>query len=695
MPSLKAIQKPEHLSHPKYRADIDGLRAIAVLSVICFHAFPLSLKGGFIGVDIFFVISGYLISTIIFDNLEHHTFSFIEFYSRRIKRIFPALLLVLIACLIFGWFALLADEYKQLGKHIAGGAGFISNFIFWNESGYFDNTADTKPLLHLWTLGIEEQFYIVWPLLLWAAWKKKFNLLTISIVIAIFSFVLNVKGIRADAIATFYSPQTRFWELLIGSILAYVTLYKPNLLATQKQKLDGWLGALIWTGLSKENLRTLRNAQSLLGAALIGYGLLILNKDRHFPGTWALLPTLGAALIISAGTQAWFNRIVLSNRLLVWVGLISFPLYLWHWPLLSFACILEGEASLKMRSIALLVSIILAWLTYQLIEKPIRLKAKSNITVYILITLILLVGSGGYVLYKNDGLQGYGFRSEEKNDFTNYFENSLPKQNYFEETGMSKKYRADCEFYDFEKHRISKVTRIPKLQIDISCYTPNTDPKKKNILFVLGDSHAQQLYFGLKNNIPADWQILIVASSGCSPTYKSQEEAKNDYCQKSNQFALKTIQETKPNVVIVAQAHGHKFDELNELGDLLLKSGVNKIIFTGPVPHWKRDLPKIILRKLWGNTPERTFVDIDEKIMAENINLKRQFLKSKSLVFIDVMAVFCNDSGCLTRIGDDKKTGITSWDYGHLTPIASDYLAKNVLIKNILNTKSSGPDISL
>ena len=133
---------------------------------------------------------------------------------------------------------------------------------------------------------------------------------------------------------------------------------------------------------------------------------------------------------------------------------------------------------------------------------------------------------------------------------------------------------------------------------------------------------------------------------------------------------------------------------MNELGDLLLKSGVNKIIFTGPVPHWKRDLPKIILRKLWGNTPERKYVDIDEKIMAENINLKRQFLKSKSLVFIDVMAVFCNDSGCLTRIGDNKKTGITSWDYGHLTPIASDYLAKNVLIKNILNTKSSGPDIS-
>jgi hypothetical protein len=152
-----------HLTHPKYRADIDGLRAVAVLAVVGFHAFPNLVKGGLVGVDIFFVISGFLISTIIFDSLERNSFSFLEFYSRRIRRIFPALLLVLIASFSFGWFTLLADEYKQLGKHIAAGAGFVSNFVFWNESGYFDNTADTKPLLHLWSLGIEEQFYIVWP----------------------------------------------------------------------------------------------------------------------------------------------------------------------------------------------------------------------------------------------------------------------------------------------------------------------------------------------------------------------------------------------------------------------------------------------------------------------------------------------------------------------------------------------------
>lgn len=235
-----------HLSHPKYRPDIDGLRAIAVLSVVAYHAFPDWLQGGFIGVDVFFVISGYLISTIIFQNLDTGTFSFAEFYARRINRIFPALLLVLVASYVFGWFALLADEYKQLGKHIAAGAGFISNIALWNEAGYFDNSAELKPLLHLWSLGIEEQFYIVWPLLLWLFWKLKFNPFTITIFVAVVSFYLNVKGINEDAVAAFYSPQTRFWELLCGSLFAWMTLYKKGAFETVKLKLDNWLASAVY-----------------------------------------------------------------------------------------------------------------------------------------------------------------------------------------------------------------------------------------------------------------------------------------------------------------------------------------------------------------------------------------------------------------------------------------------------------------
>ena len=208
----------KNLFRPKYRPDIDGLRALAVLSVVGFHAFPKSIKGGFIGVDVFFVISGYLISAIIFENLKNKSFSFSEFYARRVRRIFPALALVLIACHVFGWFVLLSDEYKQLGRHIAAGSGFVSNMVLWSEAGYFDNSADTKPLLHLWSLGIEEQFYLAWPMLLWLAWKSRINLLGVTVVILLASFYLNVAEVKKDVIGAFYSPITRFWELLVGSL---------------------------------------------------------------------------------------------------------------------------------------------------------------------------------------------------------------------------------------------------------------------------------------------------------------------------------------------------------------------------------------------------------------------------------------------------------------------------------------------
>lgn len=382
--------KPAHLSHPKYRADIDGIRAIAVLLVVGFHAFPTRVKGGLIGVDIFFVISGFLISTIIFKNLEHDRFSFIEFYSRRIRRIFPALVLVLVACLTLGWFALLDDELTQLGKHIAGGAGFISNFVLLNESGYFDNDANTKPLLHLWSLGIEEQFYIIWPLLLWAAWKRKVNFLIITCVIAISSLLLNVTTIRNDAIAAFYTPQTRFWELLAGSILAYTTLhfkkYAPNL------------------SLAKASV--LKNILSFCGAGLITAGLLTISKESLFPGWLALLPTTGTVLLIAAGSRAWLNRAILSRGLLVGIGLISYPLYLWHWPLLSFSRIIQsGQPAREFRIGVVLLSIVLSWLTWKFIERPLRFGRHSRMKTIALLVAMIFAGTSGFICFYKSGLE--------------------------------------------------------------------------------------------------------------------------------------------------------------------------------------------------------------------------------------------------------------------------------------------------
>ncbi|MEX5362126.1 acyltransferase family protein [Pseudomonas guariconensis] len=398
-------KKAMGLSYPNYRPDIDGLRAVAVLLVVGYHAFPYWLAGGFIGVDIFFVISGYLISTIVLNGLQSGGFSFLYFFGRRVKRIFPALLLVLIVSFAFGWFALLADEYKQLGKHIAGGAGFVSNFVLWGENGYFDGAADTKPLLHLWSLGVEEQFYIVWPLLLWAAWKNKLNLLTVATIGALLSFVININQTHSDVVGAFYLPHSRFWELLVGSILACLTLHKPRVLVSLRLKVDIWLGALIYAKSPDADGRTLSNVQSMIGISLIAVGVSMITKDQAFPGWWALLPVMGALLIISAGPSAWINRLILSNRLLVWFGLISFPLYLWHWPILTFLRIVEGQMpSRDLRVAAVVLSVLLAWLTYRFIERPVRSGNAARGKIGVLLVLMVAIGYVGYNTYSRDGL---------------------------------------------------------------------------------------------------------------------------------------------------------------------------------------------------------------------------------------------------------------------------------------------------
>ena len=398
---------PAHsvLTHPKYRADIDGLRAVAVLSVVGFHAFPMWFKGGFIGVDIFFVISGYLISTILFDSLHRERFSFVQFYSHRVKRIFPALLVVLASCYLFGWYGLLEEEYQQLGKHVAGGAGFISNLLLWRESGYFDEAAATKPLLHLWSLGIEEQFYIFWPLILWLAWRRRLNLLTLTILIGLTSFAFNINGDIKNQTAVFYSPHTRFWELLAGSVLAYAMLYRTSKFNGIMQRAETLLSVVFYPPESRLGRNALHNAVSVIGLTLVIIGLSIINTSSIFPGWRAVLPTAGAMLIIAAGAKAWINRKVLSSRILVWFGLISFPLYLWHWPVLSFARIIESEVPRReIRVAAVLLSIILAWLTYQFIEKPIRGGEDSHIRTVILTGLMTALGYAGFTTFTSTGL---------------------------------------------------------------------------------------------------------------------------------------------------------------------------------------------------------------------------------------------------------------------------------------------------
>ena len=377
-----------------YRSEVDGLRAFAVLSVVAFHAFPYFVVGGFIGVDVFFVISGFLITTHIFENLDKDNFSFGDFYGRRIRRIFPSLITIMIFSLLFGWFVLLADEFNQLGKHLAAGAGFITNFIFASEVGYFDAEAEFKPMLHLWSLAVEEQFYILWPLILWLAWKNKLNLLIVCLLLMISSFLVNIIWVEKYPTQIFFLPFGRFWELLVGSVLAWILLYKPYPFDFERNlpkqlKLKNILSALIQKGVI-----------TLIGIVLLIVSIFYINKNDLFPSYIAVLPVVGAVLIIIGGNSSTIARLVLSNKLAVWFGLISYPLYLWHWPILSYLHIIEdGTPQRDIRIVAVFVSIFLAWLTYVFIEKPIRFgKTKKKFRNIALILIVSIIGFFGLLI---------------------------------------------------------------------------------------------------------------------------------------------------------------------------------------------------------------------------------------------------------------------------------------------------------
>jgi peptidoglycan/LPS O-acetylase OafA/YrhL len=348
------LKAGSELHSVKYRPDIDGIRTIAVLSVVFCHAFPQYVPGGFIGVDIFFVISGYLISKIIINDLDKNRFSILNFYNRRIRRIFPALIALLLAVLAAGWFCMFRPEFALSGRHVVASTLFSENLLLWSEASYFDVSSELKPTLHLWSLAIEEQFYILWPLILYVTHRWRVPFIAVCAVFAGLSFVINLHDIHTAPTAAYYSPLGRSWELMVGSSLAYTELTWPRILGRQQ------------------------NAQSVLGLAMIVLALVMVRPESAFPGFWALLPTLGTALLISAGGQAIVNRRFLALAPMVWCGLISYPLYLWHWFFLSYAHILFTTVSVVQGVACILASIVLATLTFLYIERPLRSRSKGR-----------------------------------------------------------------------------------------------------------------------------------------------------------------------------------------------------------------------------------------------------------------------------------------------------------------------------
>ncbi|MDC1499595.1 acyltransferase [Amylibacter sp.] len=331
----------------KYRAEIDGLRALAVVPVILFHAGFELFSGGFVGVDVFFVISGYLITTILIEDIENKRFSIVNFYERRARRILPALFFVMLVCIPFAWMWMLPNQMKDFSQSLVAVSLFASNILFWRESGYFDAAAEEKPLLHTWSLAVEEQYYVLFPIFLIFAWRfGKNRVFWMIVVMSVISLMLSEWGWRNKATANFYLAPTRAWELFSGSIAAFVV---------QKY------------GVQKNNLL------SLIGLAAIIFSIFCYDETTPFPSVYALVPVLGVVMLVLYADKETLAAKLLSTKGFVGVGLISYSAYLWHQPLFAFARIrsLEHPSVSLMLSLTL-ASLALAYFSWRYIEKPFR-----------------------------------------------------------------------------------------------------------------------------------------------------------------------------------------------------------------------------------------------------------------------------------------------------------------------------------
>lgn len=380
-----------------YRSDIDGLRAIAVLMVVVFHAFPDALTGGFAGVDVFFVISGYLITGALRNGLDLPYHGIKRFYMHRARRLFPALIVVCLSVIATGWLVLLPDEYAQLGRHLVAGGLFFENFLLLTETGYFDVDAELKPLMHFWSLSVEEQFYLIFPLAIILGAKHKLKLQNTVVALLLISLAVSAWYAWQSPAEGYFMPQSRFWEILTGSLLQ--CLLQPTPDSTQPSTEPRSPSASIslnW------------NLIALAGVVMITVSGALITPLSPFPFPWAILPVAGSALVIWAGQRAWINRAVLGSRPFVAIGLISYPLYLWHWPILSYLNILtSGQASDVARGAAVLLAVTLAWATYAWIEKPLRYRWSSRHAPSVLAAgMLLVVLLGAYI----DHRKGMNFR---------------------------------------------------------------------------------------------------------------------------------------------------------------------------------------------------------------------------------------------------------------------------------------------
>jgi peptidoglycan/LPS O-acetylase OafA/YrhL len=628
------------LAASAHRPDIDGLRAIAVSLVLIYHAGISPFRGGFIGVDVFFVISGFLITRLLRADLERGTFSISRFYERRIRRIFPALIAVVAATLSVAPFALFPVEMKTTSLTAITALSSFSNLYLLNSAGYFAADVTSQPLIHTWSLGVEEQFYLAFPLLLALIGASRARTARWSIVtLALASLIGGILLTRADRDIAFYFPLTRTWELLAGSLLAYGTIPRMP--------------------------RFLREFGMFAALLLLLVSSVKFHPGLAFPGYFAVIPCAATvALIAIGGLGPSVVRDLLSSTPFVWVGKISYSLYLWHWPIFVYYQLVRGTALSAPEGLALiLVSIFSAYLSWRYVEQPFRQRK-------ILATRAALwqgAGAAYAVLIIASASLSYGAAHLQKND-ANRFASYLD----YDDAPV---YRRGVCFL------IGHINHLSDFDRD-TCLKPS--PDKPNILLI-GDSHAADLWSGLSAAMPQS-NVMQATSSGCKPVISSKGERG---CTDLMEMVFSDfLKKHRPNILILS-ARWIESDIADVVRSLeALHGQADRIVVFGPIVEYHKSLARLLGQVASGR---------DESLLVtarntEQMKTDREMaaaVEATGGVYVSTYSLLCPSDGtaCATQ-----QNGIPlQWDYGHLTAEGSAFVATRAQTTGAFDVRETQP----
>ena len=651
-----------------FRKDINGLRALAVLGVVAFHADRTLVPGGFAGVDVFFVISGFLITRIILSECAAGRFSLTMFYAKRARRILPALILVVSLVWIVGWFRAAPTQFRDIGGGLLGNSYFTVNFWLLRLAGvggYFGPDSSAKPLLHLWSLSIEEQFYLVWSVLLFALFRLT-RKLVLAVVVGIFLASLTACVILTpiDPIGAFYLPWTRGWELALGALVAYREVFL----------LEAW----------PYPARNVANIGAGLGVALMLGAFFLMSEAQPFPGWRAAIPTAGCALVI-AHPRSLVGDVALGNRVAGFFGVISYPLYLWHWPLFAFAHIWPGVIPTPAVMLALAaVAVVLAALTYRLIEAPVAALFRRRPFAVALALAAMLAATGvvGRITYDAKGFPGR-FPPLVARIFDFDFNGAQGKRL------MQCFYQRDDRAYSLEEER----QRAARFFEDGRCGEKD-DPAKPTIL-VVGDSHAAHLFAGLTEAFAGKANLMTLSSVFCAPLVEqvamNAGVAGTPRCRAINDYVFQRIREIRPEVLLVAgyfAQYDHEanwrypgyLDALVKGARILHRDGVRSIVVAGQVPTWAPILPILVGRDVLERGEAPDFSPIG--VRPDSLETDRTLVGKdwgEGVVYVSQAEKLCGADGCRRLVGNNLPEDLLAVDYGHYSVNGSIFAVRTIL----------------